>query len=58
MPAGMSLTKLSQAGKNVIIPSMESFVSDIPAGDGKPANLFYSVQKYDKSTKPHHVAVR
>jgi hypothetical protein len=25
------------------VPSRESLVSDIPAGDGKTANLFYSV---------------
>ncbi len=43
--AGMSLTKLSQAGKNLstVFPSRESLVSDIPAGDGKTAYLFYSV---------------
>ncbi len=34
-PAGMSLTKLS-------------LVSDIPAGDGKMANLFFTVQ-YDST---------
>jgi hypothetical protein len=33
---GMSLTKLSLAGNNL---------SDIPAKDGKTANLFYSVLK-------------
>jgi hypothetical protein len=43
-PAGMSLTKLSLAGNNVIIPARESLVSDIPAGDGQTANLFYSVK--------------
>jgi hypothetical protein len=37
-PAGMSLTKLSQAGNNLII-----LVSDNLAGDGKKENLFYSV---------------
>ncbi len=31
-PAGMSLTKLSLAGNNLIIPA--------PAGDGKTANIF------------------
>ncbi len=36
----MSLTKLSQAGNNLIIPVQGELVSDIPAGDGKPANLF------------------
>ncbi len=48
-PAGISLTKLSLAGNNLIIPgniellpARESLVSDIPAGDEKTANLFYS----------------
>ncbi len=36
--AWMSLTKLSK----------ESLLSDIPAGDGKIANLFYSVSQGDK----------
>ncbi len=41
----MSLTKLSLAGNTVIklFPARESLVSDIPAGDGKLANLFYRV---------------
>ncbi len=43
-PAGMSLTKLSLGGNNDVIyklfPPRESFVSDIPAGDGKTANPF------------------
>jgi hypothetical protein len=34
----MSLTKLSLAGNNLIIPGQREF--DIPAGDGKTANLF------------------
>jgi len=38
-PAEMSLTKLSLAG-NIV---RESLVSDIPAGDRKIANIFYSV---------------
>ncbi len=38
-PAGMLLTKLSQAGKNLII-SAQSLFSDIPAGDEKIADLF------------------
>jgi hypothetical protein len=40
-PAGMSLTKLSPAGNNLIIPGQ----SDIPAGEEKIGNLFYSVKK-------------
>ncbi len=39
----MSLTKLDLAGKNLRIPARESLVIDIPAGDEKIANLFYSV---------------
>ncbi len=43
-PAGMSLTNLSLAGNDLIIPSQEEYmVSDIPAGNGKIASLFYSV---------------
>ncbi len=40
--AGMSLTKLSAAENNLIIPGHgeSGTVSDIPAGDGKTANLF------------------
>ncbi len=38
---GMSLTKLSLAGNNLIIPGQEELVSEkILAGDGKTANLF------------------
>ncbi len=37
----MLLTKLSQAcGVIKLFPARESLVSDIPAGDGKTANLF------------------
>ncbi len=40
-PAGMSFTKFSLDGDNLIISGQrESLVSDIPAGDGKTANLF------------------
>ncbi len=39
----MSLTKLFLAGNNLSIPGRESLVSDIPAGDGKTANLFFTV---------------
>jgi hypothetical protein len=41
-PAGMSQTKLSLDGNHLLIPvpSRESLVSDIPAGDRKTANLF------------------
>jgi hypothetical protein len=45
-PAGMLLTKHSLAGNNLvnlIIPGQGEFgYSDIPAGDGKIGNLFYS----------------
>ncbi len=44
-PAGMSLTKLSLAGIIKLFLSRESLVSDIPAGDGKIAYLFYSVSR-------------
>ncbi len=33
----------SPAGMSLIIPGQESLVCDIPAGEGKIANLFYSV---------------
>jgi hypothetical protein len=38
-----TLTKLSLDGNNLIILVLKELVSDIPAGDGKTANLFYSV---------------
>jgi hypothetical protein len=41
--AGMSRTKLSLAGDIKFFPSRESLISDIPAGDEKIANLFYTV---------------
>jgi hypothetical protein len=43
LPAGMSLTKLSPAGNNSIFPGQGEFGKYIPAGEGKIANLFYSV---------------
>ncbi len=43
-PARMSLTKLFLAGNNLTIPCQGELVSDIPAGDGKPANLFLVLQ--------------
>jgi hypothetical protein len=46
----MSLTKLSLVGKNKNY-SWESLISDIPAGDGKMANLFYSVGDSSKVKK-------
>ncbi len=42
--AGMSLTKLSLAGIIKLFPARGELVSDIPAGDGKIDNLFYSVR--------------
>jgi hypothetical protein len=37
----MSLTKLSLAGNNLIIPGQREFgYSDIPSGDGKTVHLF------------------
>ena len=45
--AGMSLSKLSLAGNNLIIPVQRKFgYSDMPAGDGKITNPFYSVSGY------------
>jgi hypothetical protein len=41
--AGMSPTKLSLTGNNLIIPARESLISDILAGDGNPLTIFYSV---------------
>ncbi len=38
----MSLSKLFLAGKNF----RESLISDIPAGDGKMADLFFTVLGY------------
>ncbi len=48
----MSLTKLSLAGKNSItpVPTRESLVSDIPAGDGRTANLFLQCTLYQQRT--------
>ncbi len=37
---GMSLTKLFLTGNNLIFLARESLVSDIPAWEGKMANLF------------------
>ncbi len=42
-PAGMPLTKLTWPGIIKLFPARENLVSDIPAGDGKNANLFYRV---------------
>jgi hypothetical protein len=43
---GMTLTKLSLVGNNSMIPGQGEFgaVRDIPAGDWKIDNFFYSVQ--------------
>jgi hypothetical protein len=49
----MSLTKLSLARNNLIIPGQGEFdiLCDFPAGDEKIDNLFYSV---DDSCIPDH----
>jgi hypothetical protein len=39
----MSLIKLFLGGNNLIFPVQGEFDRDIPAGDGKMANFFYSV---------------
>ncbi len=43
-PAGMSLTKLSLAGNNLIIPTQGEFGKWHPGWGRKTANIFYSVQ--------------
>ncbi len=45
----LSLTKLSLAGKK-LMTTRESLVSDIPAGDGKTANLFLQCTLYQQRT--------
>jgi hypothetical protein len=54
--AGMSLTKLFLAGNNLIIPGQGKF-GDIPAGDGKIFNIFYSdmllLLEVVSALKPH-----
>jgi hypothetical protein len=44
-PAGMSLTKLPLGRNNSVMTSLfpPKFGSDIPAGDGKLANFFFTV---------------
>jgi hypothetical protein len=39
----MSFSKLSLAENYKLFPARESLISDIPAGDVKDDNLFYSV---------------
>jgi hypothetical protein len=46
----VTITKLSVARNNLIIPGQKSVVSDIPAGDRKIANLFYSAGAYKTIT--------
>jgi hypothetical protein len=48
-----SLTKLSLAGNNLLFPDMQSLVRDIPAGDRKISNLFYSVLYIIRLIKTH-----
>ncbi len=53
---GCDLPKISLAGNNLIISGRDSLVSDIPAGDWKTANLFFTVQlsKYlTPNSSPH-----
>ncbi len=46
---GMSLTIYSLwAGMIKLFPARETLVNDIPAGDGKTVNLFYSVPYISK----------
>ncbi len=44
----MSLTKLPWPGIIKLFPARESLVSDIPAGNGKNDNLFFTVYARDK----------
>ncbi len=47
----LSLTKLSLAGNNLIIPARESLVSDVPAGDGKIKTHFLQSNVFSESLK-------
>jgi hypothetical protein len=42
-PAGMSLTNSPWPEIIKVFPPRESLISDIPAGDGKTANIFFTV---------------
>ncbi len=42
---------------NELFPASESLVSDIPAGDGKTANLFYSVPGLGRHSDPVITAI-
>ncbi len=56
-PAGMSLTKLSLAKNNLIVPGQGQF-GDIPAENGKIYNLFYSagvLSIHLLQTKPNEI---
>jgi hypothetical protein len=48
----MSLTKLSLAGNNKIIPAKGDLVGDILAGDGNVANLFLRCGRNLREFKP------
>ncbi len=50
-PAGMSLTKLSLAGINLIIPVQGEFGKWHTSSGGKTANLFYIAEKSGASRK-------
>jgi hypothetical protein len=50
-PARKSLTKLSLAGNNLIIPGQGELVNDIPAWDGKLASLFLQYTSYNSAKK-------
>jgi hypothetical protein len=47
----MSLTKLFLAGNNLVIPGQKYLVSDIPPGDRKISNIFYSVRSDQKAAE-------
>jgi hypothetical protein len=42
---------VSLAGNNLIIPGHGDLVSDIPTGDGKNDNLFFTVYKYSATAQ-------
>ncbi len=56
-PAGMSLTKLFLDGNFQIFSARESLVSDIPAGDGKNDNHFYSVKGSYEQINTFHLLI-
>jgi hypothetical protein len=50
-PAGCQLSNSPWVGRTKFFPSRESLVSDIPAGEGNVANLFFTVYLRNRSVK-------